>query len=177
MALDNRTVLVIQFALSLAAWTAIVFGLIRPRLGALDHRRALRWLIAPQMLRHVGMSLLADGVTSPGLSASFASSVATGDVITALLALATFVALGRPGRAGYVLAGATTIVGAADLLHNVARGMQVHAPDHLGSAWPVVAFLVPLMLVLHVAAAARLAHVARVGGEGGKIGGRGVDRA
>lgn len=153
MELDNRSILVIQNLLSLVAWSAIAAALVRPQLAALDPRRALRWVLAPQMLRHIGMSLLGAGVTGPGMPADFASWVATGDLITMLLATTAFLALGRPGRPGLVLAALATVVGAADLLYNLRVGLAVDAPDHLGAAWPVVAIIVPMMLVAHVLAA------------------------
>jgi len=158
MALDNRSILVVQIVLSLIAWSSIAAVLVWPQLAKLDRRRALRWVLAPQMLRHIGMSLLGTGVTGPGMPADFASWVATGDLITMLAATSAFLMLGRPGRAGLVLAALATLIGAADLLHNLRLGLEVSAADHLGAAWPVVAIVVPMMLVAHVLAAVRLAR-------------------
>jgi uncharacterized membrane protein len=104
------------------------------------------------MFRYVGMSLLASGVAGAGLPPRFAEWVATGDLITALLAVAAFAALGRPGPAGRWLAIAATAVGLADLLHNLSLGMRLGAPEHLGAAWLVVAMLVPGMLIAHLGA-------------------------
>jgi hypothetical protein len=158
MELDNRSILVVQIALSLVAWSSIAAVLVWPQLARLERRRALRWVIAPQMLRHIGMSLLGTGVTGPGMPADFASWVATGDLIVMLTATSAFWALGRSGRAGLVLAALATLIGAADLLHNLRMGLVVHAADHLGAAWPVVAIVVPMMLVAHVLAAVLLAR-------------------
>lgn len=157
MALDSRSVLVLQFVLSLIAWSSIAVVLVRPQLEKLEPRRALRWLLAPQMLRHIGMSLLADGVTRGDLPAEFVTSVATGDLITMIAATLAFVMLGRPGRTGLVLAAAATLIGAVDLLHNVRLGMVLDAAPKLGAAWFIVSMLVPLMLVAHALAAHRLA--------------------
>jgi hypothetical protein len=158
MALDSRSVLVIQFLLSLVAWSAIAVVLVRPLLASLEPRRALRWLLAPQMMRHIGMTLLADGVTREELPAEFVTSVATGDLITMIAATLAFVMLGRPGRTGLVLAAAATIIGAVDLLHNVRLGMLHNAAPKLGAAWFIVSMLVPFMLVAHALAAHRLAN-------------------
>jgi hypothetical protein len=155
MELANRQVLVLQVVLGLVAWGSIAVAA-WPALVRADRRRAVRWLVAPQMFRFVGMSLLATGVPGPGLSAEFAAWVATGDAVTSVLAIAAFAALARPGRAGLVLAAATTAVGAADLVHNLVMGMRLGAPDHLGGGWLVVALVVPGMLVAHALAARRL---------------------
>ncbi len=152
MELDNRSLLVVQVVLSIVAWSTVAIVLVRPRLAALEPRIALRWLIAPHMFRHIGMSLLATGVPGPGLDPSFASWVATGDLITMLLATVTVIALGRPGKLGLGLAALTTVVGLADLLHNLRTGLSVNAAVDLQGGWLVVSMIVPLMLVAHVAA-------------------------
>jgi hypothetical protein len=156
MELSNRALLVIQVATSLVAWAAVALVLFRPALARLDRRRALRWVLAPQMFRHLGMTMLATGVPGSGLPPSFAAQVATGDLITTVLAIAAFVALGTPGRIGIALAGAATFVGAADLVHNLVTGVRLGVADHLGATWPVVAIVVPGMLVLHALAIDRL---------------------
>jgi len=144
--LDNRQLLVLQFAVNLVAWAAVV-RVAWPRLS-------LRTLIAPQMFRAIGMTLLARGVAGDGLDAGFRASVAWGDLLTAVLAIAAFVTL--PRRAGVVLAAIATVVGLVDLVGNLARGMAVNAAAQLGAAWIVPSTIVPLMLVLHVAALVQL---------------------
>jgi hypothetical protein len=52
--------------------------------------------------------------------------------VTTVLALATFVTLGLPGRLGLVLASATTLVDGADVLRNLITGTRNAAasPQH-----------------------------------------------
>ena len=156
MALDDMQLLQVQILVNLVAWSSLAIAFARPRLAELDGRRALRWLIAPQMFRVIGMTLLASNVAGPGLPAAFRERVATGDFITSLLAIITFAALSLRGRVGVVLAALTTLVGLADIGINLVNGMRVHAAEHLQSAWFVVSIVVPLMIVAHVAAIGRL---------------------
>jgi hypothetical protein len=156
MAIENRQLLMIEVLVCLAAWLAIASVFWRPRLDALPPRRALRALIAPQMFRFVGLSLLASNFTLDGLDPDFARWVAIGDCVTAGLAFVSFIALGRPGRLGLVLASVTTIVGALDIVRNLAMGTRVNAAEYIGGGWLVVAIAVPLMLVAHVGAARML---------------------
>jgi hypothetical protein len=156
MELGNKQLLLLEVGFALFAWSAIARVFWAPRLAALDTRQALRALIAPQMFRIVGITLLANGVTAPGLDVGFAQSVATGDAIVALLAVIAFIALGRPGNVGLIMAALVTVVGTFDLLLNLARGMRIGAAEYLGAGWFVVAFVVPLMLVTHIMAATRL---------------------
>ena len=154
--MENRPLLAIQFVCCLVAWSAIAHAYVAPRLATLDLHRALRVWIAPQMFRVIGVTLLAKNVAGPGLDPDFARWVAYGDAATTALAIITFVALARPGKLGIALAAITTVVGAADLLHNLVLGMRVNAAQDLGPAWFVVAIVVPAMLVAHVGAASRL---------------------
>ena len=156
MELANRQLLVVEVLVCLFAWLSIANVFWRPRLDALHPHRALRALIAPQMFRVIGLTLLANHVPAPGLDADFARWVAIGDAVTAGLAIATFIALGRPGRLGVVLACVTTVVGTLDILRNLAMGMRVNAAEHIGGGWLVVAVVVPLMLVAHLGAVRQL---------------------
>jgi len=161
VSLENRQLLAIEFAFCLVAWASIAKVFVWPRLAQLEPGRALRVLIAPQMFRIIGMTLLAKNVVGAGLDPDFARGVAIGDLATSVLAVSAFLALARPGRPGVVLAAITTAIGAADLLHNLVAGMQTNAANDLGAAWFVVALIVPLMLVAHVAAALKLWQVLR----------------
>jgi len=156
MVLENRQLLVIEVLVALFAWAAIATVFWRPRLDALEPRRAVRALIAPQMFRIVGLTLLAHNIAAPGLDPEFARGVAIGDALTAGIAITTFIALGRRGSLGLLLACATTLVGAVDIVRNLVMGTRVNAAEYLGTGWLVVAFAVPLMLVAHVGAARML---------------------
>jgi len=144
---------VIQFVLNSVAWAVVV--------RALWPRLTLRMLIAPQMFRVVGMTLLATGVAGAGLDPAFRQSVAYGDLATAVLAIAAFATLPRAG--GFVLATVATLLGLVDLVHNLARGLAANAAADLGGAWIIPSTIVPLMLVLHVAALVRLFSDRRAG--------------
>jgi len=178
MHLDSRQVLIAEVIFGLVAWALIARTFWWPRIVALSRHDALRAVIAPQMFRIVGMSLLADNIAAPGLDPNFASTVATGDAITAVLAVAAFIALGRRPRLGVVLAWLTTLVGAADLVRNLAVGARINAAQYLGAGWFVVALAVPLMFVAHVAAARlllrRLDRTALGAGVGEPTGARAV---
>jgi len=69
-----------------------------------------------------------------------------------VLAVAAIVALHLRSRAGVPLAWACSVIGLADLLHNVALARSLAVAPHLGPQWYVVAFGVPAMLVFHATA-------------------------
>ena len=64
-----------------------------PRLRTLERNRALPALVAPHMLRFIGLSLLVPGVVSPWLPAAFAVPTAYGDFVACVLAIIATVVL------------------------------------------------------------------------------------
>jgi hypothetical protein len=85
------------------------------------------------------------------LPSYFAVSTAYGDVFTAVLALLTALVLRlRPGLA-LPLVWLLNIVGFADLLFAIYKGVVVGFPSfHVGVAWFILTLYVPLLLVNHV---------------------------
>jgi hypothetical protein len=55
------------------------------------------------------------------------------------------------------------LVGLGDMLSNLANGIRLQVAEHLGAAWFGIAFVVPLMLVVHVLIFAFLADARRGG--------------
>jgi hypothetical protein len=140
----------LQFLLSLTAYALIGAWLAAPWLARRPRDPALMLLIAPQTLRHIGVTLLVPGVAAPSLPAEFARQTAAGDLVTSILALACLVALRLRWRARIALVWVFNVVGCADLLLNMAHGARLRVANHLESAWIAPTFVVPGMLVLHV---------------------------
>jgi hypothetical protein len=142
--------LVLQFALSLAAYAAIGGWFVWPWLQRAPRRTALSILLLPQLFRHVGLNLVVPELVDPGLPAAFAHQTALGDTLAVSLAWAALISL----RAGWSFATTAVwsfnIIGLADLLFNLASAARLGAAEHLGAAWYGPPFIVPLMLVVHI---------------------------
>jgi hypothetical protein len=95
------------------------------------------------------LAFLVPGVVSPDLPSAFAHSAAYGDIIAAVLALLSLLAL--PTRAGVVMVWIFNLWGSADLLRAFyegnANGMQA---GQLGAAYFIPTLFVPLLLITHV---------------------------
>lgn len=89
---------------------------VRPRLRTLERNRALAALVAPHMLRFIGLSLLVLGVVSPWLPAAFAVPAAYGDFVACVLAA-------RNTRAAFFIV--TAIVPALLIGHVLIFGLLV----------------------------------------------------
>ena len=91
---------------------------------------------------------LVPGVVSPDLPAAFAQPAAYGDLIAAILALLSLLAL--PGWVGIVIAWIFNIWGSVDLLNAFyqANGAGLLA-GQLGAAYFIPTLFVPLLLITH----------------------------
>jgi hypothetical protein len=155
--------LVLQFSMSLAAYAAIGAWFVRPWLRAMPIRTALSILLLPQLFRHVGISLLVPEVVDPTFPEAMARHTAVGDTLVALLAWSALIALRADWRHALALVWLFNLFGLADMLVNLANGMRLQVADHLGAAWFGIAFVVPLMLVVHALIFAFLADARRAG--------------
>ncbi len=146
---ESTPLLLFQFVLSLAGYSALGWWFIRPWLQAMPVRTALSILLLPQLFRHVGVSLLVPEIVDPTFPEAMARQTAIGDTIAALLAWVALISL----RAGWRHAIATVwifnVVGLTDMALNLASGVRLQVADHLGAAWFGIAFVVPAMLVVH----------------------------
>jgi hypothetical protein len=123
-----------------------------PRLRALDQREALLSLVTPHMFRFIGLSFLVPGVVSASLSPAFAAPVAYGDLIAAVLASISTLALAARVSWATASVWVFNVWGTADLLHAIYLG-QISvgiAPGSLGAAFYIPTVVVPALLVLHV---------------------------
>jgi hypothetical protein len=148
--MESFQILVLQSALSLAAWALIGGWLVIPWLERKPPDEALMLLVLPHTFRHVGASLLVPGLVAPSMPTGFAMATAAGDLVTVGLAWICLVALRLRWEYAVGLVWVFNIVGTADLLINLSRAVRLGVAPHLGAAWYGPAFVVPLMLVAHV---------------------------
>ena len=148
--MEAPQLLALQFTLSLLAYAALGFSVIRPWLQTKPRATALSILVFPQTFRFIGVTLLVPGVVEPGLPDAFARSTAIGDTVTTLLAWLALIALRAGWRLAIPAVWLFNLVGLGDLLLNLVRGVRLQVAAELGAAWFGPAFIVPGMLVIHV---------------------------
>ena len=129
-------------------WGVVVALYLWPALRRLPRADALRPLLVLHSFRFIGLAFVVPGVVSPYLPATFARPAAYGDLIAAVLALLALAALRT--RFGGVMVWAFTLWGSADLINAFYQGNQSGLQaGQLGSAYFIVTFLVPLLLITH----------------------------
>jgi hypothetical protein len=147
--IDATPLLLLQFALSLAGYLAIGWWFIRPWLQAKSLHTALSILLLPQLFRHVGISLLVPEIVDPTFPEAMARQTAIGDTLTMLLAWIALLSLRAGWRHALAAVWVVNLVGFTDMAINLANGIRLQVADDLGAAWFGIAFVVPLMLVVH----------------------------
>ncbi len=151
--MDMHAIFGLQFFLSLVLAGLLAKWFLSPWLRDATESQALFWLTLPHATRHVGMVFLVPGIVSQSLPSSFASAAAYGDLAAGVLALAVLVALRNHWGGARVLVWVFNVVGTVDLL-NALR--QSHAVPHLGAAWFIPTFWVPVLLMTHFMIFSRL---------------------
>ena len=139
----------------------LVYGLIGlwyvwPLVRDVAARDALIPLIFPHCLRFVGLTFLIPGVTTAPLDPRFAIPSASGDVLTAVLALASIAALRANARFAIPLVWVFSLVGIGDFVNAFARGLTFVAPGDFGATYFIPTMVVPPLIVSHALIIARL---------------------
>ena len=144
--MDMSAIFGLQILMSVVFCGLLAKWFIAPWLREKTQREGLFWLTLPHATRHVGMVFLVPAVVSPSLPDGFAASAAYGDLAAGVLAMLVLIALRSRWAGTTALVWLFNVVGTVDLL-NALRHTQ--AVSHLGAAWFIPTFLVPVLLVTH----------------------------
>ena len=118
----------------------------------LPRENALALLVVPHTFRFIGLSFLVPGVVSPSLPLAFAAPAAYGDLVAAILAVATTLALSRRASWAILLVWLFNVWGASDLLYAFYQGqfgVQID-PGALGAAFFIPTVVVPPLFITHL---------------------------
>ena len=137
-----------SIAFSLIAWTTVAAHYIWPTLRTRTQTESLRPLLILHTFRFLGLAFLVPGVVSPDLPAAFAQSAAYGDLLAAILALLSLLAL--PTRAGLPLTWLFNLLGTADLFNAFYQANRSGLdPSQLRATYFIPTLAVPLLLITH----------------------------
>src|SRR5204863_7181062 len=96
-------VLTVNLVASAAVFYAAARIYVLPRLGDWGFRSVMPPILLLHSFRHLGLMFLTRGATYPGIPAQFAYPAALGDLVAAVLAFVSLVAVVRNYRGGRVL--------------------------------------------------------------------------
>src|SRR5258708_6120123 len=133
---------------TLVFWIAARIYLI-PRLAELRPKAVLLPILLLHAFRHLGLMFLAPGAIYPGIPPQFAYPAAFGDLLAAVLALASIAAVLANTRGARLLVWIFNIEGSLDLITAIALATVFGAAPSMGPAYWIPAFWVPALLVTH----------------------------
>ena len=151
--MDIRAIFGLQIFMSVVLCSLLAKWFIAPWLKEKTQRESLFLLTLPHATRHVGMVFLVPGVVSQSLPHGFAVFAAYGDLAAGVLAMLVLIALRGRWVGTTALVWIFNIVGTVDL-PNALRHSE--AVPHLGAAWYIPTFWVPVLLVTHIMIFGRL---------------------
>jgi len=142
----------VSIVLSFATWGLVAKYYLWPVVRNEPGRAGFRPILLLHSTRFVGLGFLVPGVVSPDLPVSFAGPAAYGDLIAAVLALATLGVLEQ--KMGLLVLWSFNCWGTADLLFAYYQGLIGTGlePGQLGAMYFVPTVVVPLLLVTHALA-------------------------
>ena len=134
----------------------VAFGLVTrlylwPWLQRTPRNEALTALVVPHAFRFVGLSFLVPGVVAASLPSAFAAPAAYGDLIAALLAIISLLALSARTSWALAIVWIFNLWGSFDLLQAMYLGrigVGIDVRD-LGAAFYIPTAIVPPFLIIH----------------------------
>jgi hypothetical protein len=141
-----------QAALSLVSFGLLARWFIYPRLKERPLVEALSPLLLFHTFRTVGLLFLVPTLVDASLPPAFSIPDAAGDLLAVVLAFASLVALRARWRGALALIWLFTLEGIADFANVIALGLRFNlaAHYHLGLAWLIPTYGVPVFLVAHL---------------------------
>lgn len=146
--LFNR-ILTINLVCSTVVFYAAARLYVLPRLDEWRPRSILLPILLLHSLRHLGLMFLTRGATYPGMPAEFAYPAAVGDLLAALLAFLSLLAVAGEHKVSRALVWVFNVEGIVDLAVAIVLATVYRAPVYMGPTYWIPAFWVPALLVTH----------------------------
>jgi hypothetical protein len=148
--MNPRAVFGLSTLMSLLSAIVLAVLFARPWLRNINTEQALIWLVAPHMVRFIGLSFLVSGVVSASLPKAWAIPAAYGDFIAGILAIIATAGLARTANWAIASVWIFNVWGLGDLLLAFYKGARVNLePGALGAGFYIVTAVVPVLLVSH----------------------------
>jgi len=144
---DPLQLLALQVVLSFLTFGLAAKRLARP-LAAMPRERAMELLLWPHAFRYLPLGLLAPEQSSPAVPLKVLGTIAAGDLVSALLALAALVMLLSGARTAVSWVGIFSLASVIDIGTALTVGLGNHVYRYpLGVGWYVLTLYVPLVCI------------------------------
>ncbi|EPG75378.1 hypothetical protein LEP1GSC058_2326 [Leptospira fainei serovar Hurstbridge str. BUT 6] len=129
--------------------TLVIRDRIMAQSGA-NRTKLLQSLLMIHGYRFVGLSMFIPGITSPNMPTDFSIPAALGDYIAAILAISSYLLLGRKSKAAMPLVWIFNIWGFVDLLYASYQALILHISPLMGFMFYIFTGYAPLLVVSHI---------------------------
>jgi hypothetical protein len=147
----------IQTTLSLVVFALLAVWYVVPRIRHLTLEAALAPLLFVHAFRYTPLTLLVPGQVSADVPHDVASSIAYGDLASAMLALLALLMLRFRVRGRIASVWVFSVVGLLDIAMAIVHGVIAHLYEYdLGFNWYILNYYVPMLIVTHVVVIWRL---------------------
>ena len=140
----------VQFILGITCWTIIAYWVVHPWLRGKSKMESLKYLVIPQMFRHIGIGLAVPGLVALDMPHDLAIQIAAGDTITAIAFMIAFVSLNSKWKVSMPIVWLANMIGFTDVMLSVIRASINDISNQLHGAWYIPTLSVPLMIIGHV---------------------------
>jgi hypothetical protein len=120
-----------------------------PRMGELSPAALLTPILLLHMLRELGLMFMFSEATLPGMPDVFAVPAALGDFMAAVLATVALFAVRRNAGSAKTWVWIFNVWGTLDLIVAIGLAVIFKSAPHLGAAYWIPAFWVPMLLATH----------------------------
>lgn len=151
-------ILAINLVLGFALFTAALAIYVVPQLHRLSPIQLLTPILLLHALRELGLMFMFEGATLPGMPRTFAVVAGLGDLVAAGLAAVALVAVRRGAAWARGSVWVFNLWGTLDLLLAIGLAVAFRAAPHLGAAYWIPAFWVPMLLATHALVFRYLRH-------------------
>lgn len=121
-----------------------------PQLGRLTPSQVLTPILLLHALRELGLMFMFEGAARPGMPMQFAVPAALGDFVAAALAVVALRAVRHQSPRARACVWVFNVWGTLDLLTAIALAVTFKSAQHLGAAYWIPAFWVPMLLSTHL---------------------------
>ncbi|PNV71520.1 hypothetical protein BES34_021320 [Leptospira inadai serovar Lyme] len=129
--------------------TLVIRDIILTKSGG-SRTKLLQSLLLIHGYRFVGLSMFIPGITSPSMPTDFSIPAAWGDYIAAILAISSYLLLGRKLKVAIPLVWFFNIWGFVDLLYASYQALTLHISPLMGFMFYIFTGYAPLLVVSHL---------------------------
>jgi hypothetical protein len=139
----------INIALNIAVFYMAYHWMLKPSLPRIKPIYVLTPILLLHAMRHLGVMFVSPGVVSPDIPWQFAWPAATGDFVTAMLAILAVILLQRKSLLAIPALWIFNIFGTLDFTSSIVLSRFFSVFNDLGAAYWIPAFWVPMLAVGH----------------------------